>query len=40
MENNIATVILSHDSDVGRSEKRFYEDRLRLENIITKVTYG
>ncbi|MBP9589264.1 MAG: protein phosphatase 2C domain-containing protein [Bacteroidales bacterium] len=36
MENNIATVILSHDSDVGRSEKRFYEDRLRVENIITK----
>jgi len=36
MENNNATVIFSHDSDVGRSEKRFYEDRLRVESIITK----
>ena len=36
MEKTSFPVLVSQDSDVGRSEKRFYEDRLRVENIVTK----
>ena len=36
MEKTSFPILVSQDSDVGRSEKRFYEDRLRVENIVTK----